>query len=197
MKRKTCENCLRPASVCYCSEIQFQDNAIKVIILQHPDEFAHPLGTAKMANLTFLNSHKLIGINFDNNSELQNLLKEKRAVILYPSDDAKVCSKNHKEEKIEILIVLDGTWRKAKRIYEESSILHSLEKIKLPDGQESKYQIRKAPKVNYLSTFESITYALNILEESNYSTSLQVLESQVKKHIELMGNKFDKFYNKN
>ncbi|MFT6630405.1 MAG: DTW domain-containing protein YfiP [Bacteriovoracaceae bacterium] len=197
MKRKTCENCLRPVTVCYCNEIQRQDNSISIIILQHPDEAGHPLGTGQMACLTFSNCQKFTGINFDNDQYFQSIIAIKNAAILYPSEAAMTLKNITQSSKsIELLIVLDGTWRKAKRIYEATSSIQSLPKVQLPKNYESKYLIRKAPKSNYLSTFESITYSLNILEKKEYSSSLKVLELQVEKHIKKMGKKFHRFYKK-
>ena len=198
MKRKTCENCLRPIIVCYCKDIHCQNNSIPILILQHPDEDGHPLGTGQMACLTYSKCQKMTGINFDNDQEFLSIMNHKNVAILYPSEDAIILTnESQPKRKLDLLIVLDGTWRKAKRIYEATTSLHSIPKVQLPKNYDSKYIIRKAPKDGYLSTFESITHALNILEQQDYNLSLNVLELQVGKHIKKMGSKFNKFYKKN
>eukprot|EP00850_Spirogloea_muscicola_P015848 SM000125S26053 [mRNA] locus=s125:43591:45007:- [translate_table: standard] len=64
------------------------------------------------------------------------------------------------------LVVLDGTWSKAKRLYHENTWLQDLPHFKLPPLQApSDYSyIRRQPKANCMSTLESIVYALQLLE---------------------------------
>eukprot|EP00850_Spirogloea_muscicola_P022965 SM000321S12198 [mRNA] locus=s321:68952:69812:+ [translate_table: standard] len=64
------------------------------------------------------------------------------------------------------LVVLDGTWSKAKRLYHENTWLRDLPHFKLPAlNAPSNYSyIRRQPKANCMSTLESIVYALQLLE---------------------------------
>ncbi|KAL3690027.1 hypothetical protein R1sor_016336 [Riccia sorocarpa] len=64
------------------------------------------------------------------------------------------------------LIVLDGTWSKAKRLFYENPWLHNLPHYRLPPSKgSSRYGIiRKEPKPGCMSTIESIVMALEVLE---------------------------------
>ncbi|KAL3690049.1 hypothetical protein R1sor_016358 [Riccia sorocarpa] len=64
------------------------------------------------------------------------------------------------------LIVLDGTWSKAKRLFYVNPWLHNLPHHRLPPSKgSSRYGIiRKEPKPGCMSTIESIVMALEILE---------------------------------
>ena len=203
MPREICSNCERPISVCFCNEIKVFSNQVKLIILQHPDETKHPLGTAKMAQLSFKNSHLFIGEEFNSNKELNKLLKINNgpSAILYPHKDAIEISQfdtktnpQDQVEEIQNLIVLDGTWRKAKRIFEKTDFLKELKFLSLNIKTDQKYKIRKAPKAGLLSTLEASAMALSVLDRSDYSDSTDVLEKQVAKHIKHMGQLYEKNY---
>ncbi|KAH7285462.1 hypothetical protein KP509_33G029200 [Ceratopteris richardii] len=91
--------------------------------------------------------------------------------LLFPSEkaielsDLPLNGENHESQVPSHLLVLDGTWSKAKRIYFENPWLKTIPHFKLSPSSPSLYEgVRKQPKSGYLSTLESIIYALKILE---------------------------------
>eukprot|EP00897_Mesotaenium_endlicherianum_P010041 jgi/Mesen1/9065/ME000578S08303 len=87
------------------------------------------------------------------------------------------------------LIVLDGTWPKAKRIYHQNPWLHALPHYKLPPSEPSHYGfIRRQPKLEFLSTVESIVYALRALEPETpgFGLVLSVFDSMVDDQVRYM-----------
>ncbi|GAB2277807.1 hypothetical protein Dimus_012511 [Dionaea muscipula] len=72
--------------------------------------------------------------------------------------------------EVKNLIVLDGTWAKAKRIYNENPWLSFLPCLRL-DVDANKLslfrEVRHQPKPGYLSTIESIVYALESFRDNN------------------------------
>ena len=86
------------------------------------------------------------------------------SVLLFPSERAVRIEANNFEVKN--LIVLDGTWAKAKRMYSENPWLKLLPHLKLDLDELSLYsEVRHQPKTGCLSTIESIVYALKALGE--------------------------------
>jgi hypothetical protein len=77
------------------------------------------------------------------------------------------------------LILIDGTWSKATRVYYEHGWLHSLPQYKLPLGKRtSRYKnLRKEPKKEYLSTLESGAWALQLIEPGLVEEIEGVLDS--------------------
>ncbi|GAQ78470.1 hypothetical protein KFL_000130530 [Klebsormidium nitens] len=77
------------------------------------------------------------------------------------------------------LILIDGTWSKATRVYHEHGWLHSLPQYKLPLGKRtSRYRnLRKEPKKEYLSTLESGAWALQLIEPALVDDIEGVLDS--------------------
>ncbi|CAI8586845.1 unnamed protein product [Vicia faba] len=90
----------------------------------------------------------------------------------------------YEEFDIEVknLIVLDGTWAKAKRIYSENPWLNILPHLKLEVNEMSLYgDVRSQPKAGYLSTIESIVFALKAIGEDHRGLDnlLDTFESMV------------------
>uniref|UniRef100_A0A7N0UD63 tRNA-uridine aminocarboxypropyltransferase n=1 Tax=Kalanchoe fedtschenkoi TaxID=63787 RepID=A0A7N0UD63_KALFE len=105
------------------------------------------------------------------------------SVLLFPSDNA-VGAEALVASGIEVknLIVLDGTWAKATRMYNENPWLKALPHLKLELDESSLYgEVRSQPKENCLSTIESIVYALKAVggAADGLDGLLDVFESMV------------------
>lgn len=92
------------------------------------------------------------------------------SVLLFPSDKAvDINDLDAIGFKVKNLIVLDGTWAKARRVYSENPWLNILPHLKLEVNEMSLYsEVRLQPKAGYLSTIESIVYALKAVGENNH-----------------------------
>ncbi|XP_048420167.1 uncharacterized protein LOC103966996 [Pyrus x bretschneideri] len=90
------------------------------------------------------------------------------SVLLFPSEEAvSVGDLEAMDIKVKNLIVLDGTWSKAKRMYGENPWLKLLPHLKLNVEKMSLYsEVRLQPKPGFLSTIESIVYALKAVGDS-------------------------------
>ncbi|KAL5804139.1 hypothetical protein ACOSQ3_030939 [Xanthoceras sorbifolium] len=105
------------------------------------------------------------------------------SVLLFPSEEAVgVDGLEAMNFEVKNLIVLDGTWSKAKRMYKENPWLKLLPQLKLDLDKMSLYsEIRHQPKAGYLSTIESIVYALKALGNNleGLNNLLDVFKSMV------------------
>ena len=110
--------------------------------------------------------------------------------LLYPSDKAielsdcfsKMGINNDVKDHPSHLIVLDGTWPKARRIYFNNPWLQKIPHYKLSPSSVSLYAgVRKEPKPECLSTIESIVFALKALEPETLGLDglLEVFDSMV------------------
>ncbi|CAK9175510.1 unnamed protein product [Ilex paraguariensis] len=102
------------------------------------------------------------------------------SVLLFPSEK----SVGFEDINFEVknLIVLDGTWAKAKRMYNENPWLQFLPHLKLDLDKPSLYgEVRHQPRAGCLSTIESIVYALNAVgdDSKGLDVLLDVFESMV------------------
>ncbi len=72
-----------------------------------------------------------------------------------------------------MIILLDGTWKKAYKMWQLSTNLHHLPLVSLDNVDIGNYRIRKSPKEQGVSTVEAGFLALSVLESAQ--TDLQPL----------------------
>lgn len=181
-KRARCQQCLRPPVACLCETIKVLDNRVNIVILQHPSEVKHAKGTAKIVELSLKNCDIIIGEDFSAVPQFQTLLKSsQRLMLLYPNDQAitpaqlkqqlAICVTNSGQASLDELtiIVLDGSWKKAYKIYCLNPLLQSLPCIGIEANEQSNYRIRKSSRSDSLSTLEACYQLLTELEGEELS----------------------------
>lgn len=184
--RDYCLTCLKVKEACYCHKIQKQTNISNVIILQHPSETKHAINTAKIAELSYNYCSIFIGEDFSNHNELNSLIKERNCYLLFPSNKSLGIEQFTSSSPI-TLIVIDGTWKKAKKILYLSKNLQSLNMLQLSNNYSPRYKIRKGPGDGYLSTLEAITYALEQIDQDNFSSVFEAFDYMINFQIKKMG----------
>jgi len=194
MSRIQCPRCHRPQSHCLCPLIPSLDSRTRVLLLQHPSEVDHALNTARLAALGLRNAELIVGEVFEG---LPRLLNQPgyRARLLFPADDAQPIQAYDPADEPLLLVVPDGTWRKARKILHLNPLLAALPRVTLADGGVSRYRLRKAPGPGALSTVEAIVQALQILEAPvSFEPLLRPFEALIEGQIAAMG---EETYQKN
>lgn len=195
MSRVLCQQCQRPEKACICTFTVHIDNDIPVLVLQHPSEVKQSKGTVSLLQQSLSQCQVIVGEDFTDNEILAQYLTRyaDSIALLYPSEqalelnaslsvvnsklaikpDENTENEADKLNKIKCIIILDGTWKKAYRMYMLNPNLHTINHIALPQGIESLYQIRKTKKDGALSSLEACCHALARLE--NKSQKYQIL----------------------
>jgi DTW domain-containing protein YfiP len=158
-----------------------------VLLLQHPSEVNHALNTARLAALGLNNAELVVGEVFE---ELPALLDQPgyRACLLFPADDARPLQAYAETDVPLLLVVPDGTWRKARKLLHLNPLLAALPRVTLATGVESRYRLRKAPGPGALSTVEAIVQALQVLEApASFEPLLRPFEALIEGQIAAMG----------
>lgn len=144
----------------------------------------HPVGRAAISNGFTVRKLQRKGLPQESNKfedfEEFDLVVPPGSVLLFPGTNSMEIGEL--ECKIKQLIVLDGTWAKARRMYYENPWLKLLPQLKLDPRKESLYsEVRHQPKSDCLSTIESIVCALKGLgnDEDALDEILQVFESMI------------------
>lgn len=164
-EREFCYTCWRAQILCLCKFVEVVANKKEIIFLQHPNERTMPFNTARLAHLSLAKSQLISGIYFNDNEIISALAaKQNRIGLLFPSAEAQDLSKA--PEQLESLIIVDGTWREAKKIIYHSSALQSIPHYSFSPEKPSNYRIRKEPSDSHISTIEATVYALGILEKN-------------------------------
>ena len=177
--------CLRAQSACICQWITPVDHQVEVLVLQHPLEVDNAKGSARLLCLSLAHSLMVTGEVFDEGA-LQVLLSAPRntnspsdqvrtPVLLYPPTPqdmgrlraAPILNLNLLEVPAQLrLIVLDGTWRKSRKMLHINPLLQALPRLSLRDTPAAYHAIRKAHRPGQLSTLEATCAALAQLENN-------------------------------
>jgi hypothetical protein len=157
--RATCWRCLKPSLLCVCERTPVVANRTRVFVLQHRRERAHAVGTARIARLGLQGVEVCEAVG---NVPRPPLAPD--AALLYPSPGARSLEELSPREKPSQLVVLDGTWRHARRLFLDNPWLSEMPHVRLTPEQPSRYRIRKQPAEHCVSTLESLVAALGILE---------------------------------
>ncbi|MBC7859090.1 MAG: DTW domain-containing protein [Burkholderiaceae bacterium] len=172
-RRAACATCLRAQAACICQWIAPVAHRVDVLILQHPMEVTNAKGSARLLHLSLPGSRLIVGEAFAPEN-LQPLLAGKHNVLLYPDTPADQSLGIAPPPALEPdwlrqpeslrLVVLDGTWRKSRKMLYLNPPLQRLPRLPLRDTPASHYLIRKAHAADQLSTLEASVYALAQLE---------------------------------
>ncbi len=170
--RPHCYCCDKPQSMCVCSYLRPIPNAVGVHILQHRREHRHALGTARLLRLGLASVHiHVLDLQGKGGVSTPVALPE-GAGLLYPSADARDLATLSEDERPDHLVVIDGTWAHANRIYRDNPWISDLPHYGLSPSEGSRYRIRTEPRPECLSTVESVVAALRCLQPDLNGTEM-------------------------
>lgn len=182
-QRPICPTCLRPLRACWCACIRSIDSAVQLLVLQHPMEAGHAKNTARLLHLCVAGSVLQVGETFEAAALLHWLHAPwpgqapgatVRTLLLYPPTPADpqlpvvaapplppawLAQPEHLR-----LVVLDGTWRKSRKMLYLNPALQQLPRLALRDVPQGRYAIRKAHAPDQLSSFEAAALGLAQLQ---------------------------------
>ncbi|WP_076923903.1 tRNA-uridine aminocarboxypropyltransferase [Pseudoalteromonas sp. EB27] len=188
MARTLCNHCNFALNTCICSATTNINNKVTVIILQHPSEEKIAKNTAKLLNLCLTDCQIIKGENNDDFSILKTL-PISSTVLLYPSENAINLDDSVEQpsiKKITHLIVVDGTWKKAYKILQLTPLLNQFKTVSFKKLPKNRYAIRKAPRVDSLSTLEAVAHSLFLIEQLNPAPLYNVLDELIQKQTQHM-----------
>lgn len=157
-----------------CDRVVAYPTERRVLILQHPQEQDALLGTAQLLAASLPAARIVIGLSWPN---LGAALGEpevdvKKWAVLFPDREAEgegVATRRGAPvdpRALSGIVVLDGTWSKAKALWWRNPWLTKLHRMTLKPKQPSIYgRLRAEPKREYVSTLESVGAALTLSGE--------------------------------
>jgi DTW domain-containing protein YfiP len=169
-RRAACPTCLRPQTTCICRWIDAHAFDTSLLILQHPLEVRNAKGSARLLHLCVPGSVMLTGEAFDPATLAAHLAADGRTpLLLYPQAPGAPAALDQPDPGQGgaaglRLVVLDGTWRKSRKMLHVNPLLATLPRLALRQMPASHYRIRKAHAPDQLSSFEAAAYALSALQ---------------------------------
>jgi DTW domain-containing protein YfiP len=157
-----------------CDRVVPYPTARRILILQHPQEQDVLLGSAQLLVASLPKAKLVVGLSWRN---LGHALGEEdvdasRWALVFPDREAEGEGVTDRRgatldpSKLEGIVVLDGTWSKAKTLYWRNPWLGRLNRLSLKPKEPSIYgRLRAEPRREYVSTLESAAAALTLCGE--------------------------------
>jgi len=183
--RRFCHNCRKAAPFCICGEIVPVENRTRIVIAQHKCERDHPIGTVRIASLGLLNSETRV-VWPDNEGRFAfGPIEMERPGLLYPGPGVTDLADVPAEARPHELLLLDGTWRDAQKLYRDNPWLRQLPRYSINPAAPGRYRLRREPNNRSLSTIEAIVQALATLEPETpgIGTLTDVFETMIDRQI--------------
>ncbi|HWA77003.1 MAG TPA: tRNA-uridine aminocarboxypropyltransferase [Polyangiaceae bacterium] len=175
MYASTCDICRRPTVACVCDRIVSHATERRVLILQHPQEQDALLGSAQIVAASLPKARVVVGLSWRRLADAlgEEAVDPARWAVLFPDGEASepgVTSRRGAAldpSALEGIVVLDGTWSKAKTLWWRNPWLNKLNRMSLKPARPSIYgRLRAEPRREYVSTLESVAAALTLCGES-------------------------------
>lgn len=170
----SCEVCHRPTAACVCDRIVTYDTQRRVVILQHPQEKDALLGSAQILTASLPKAKIVVGLSWRNFAHAlgEEDVDPRRWAVLFPDKEATGDQVRGRRgvsvepSALEGIVVIDGTWSKAKTLWWRNAWLLKLNRMNLEPKKPSIYgRLRAEPKGEYVSTLESVAAALTLCGE--------------------------------
>jgi DTW domain-containing protein YfiP len=151
----------------------------RVVFLQHPRESRVAIGTARIAQLGLTRSELHEGISFTDNARIQELLFQPGTALLFPGEGA--VAPGDLEQPPETLLVIDGTWPQARKMFALNPALQSVPRIGFVPEKPGNYRIRREPAAHCVATVEAVVEVLAAFERdrARFEPLIRAFDSMV------------------
>ena len=147
-----CFGCGLPARVCGCAAVDAILDVPPVIILRHPKERKRTLSTVSLIKQRY--PAVLV-----KEGELFEPLRQSNLALMFPGENLQHTCRDSVQSGA-TLILIDATWRKAKKILHVNPWLQMLPRVNLKPEKCSDYRLRKVSGVEALSSVEAFAAAM-------------------------------------
>jgi DTW domain-containing protein YfiP len=155
--RARCVRCRMHAELCLCAGLEPLRIRTRIVLATHPVERHKPTNTGNLVRLVLPSCEIRIAGRNDCPWDPTGL---EGAWLLHPSGAREL----EVSDRPPALVVVDGTWRQAKRMLEREPTLAALPRVRLPPGWPGDFRIRTTRHPDRLSTLEAVARALIIIE---------------------------------
>jgi DTW domain-containing protein YfiP len=160
-------------SLCVCALIPRLTTRTRVVLFIHRFEHRKPTNTGLLAASCLVGSEVHVR-GGESDANVPFVCPEgSRALVLFPYEGATPLDQVEPSEAPVTLVVPDGSWRQASKVYKRVPGLAGLPCVSLPPGAHSTYRLRTEAHEKGLSTIEAIARALGILEGAAVQAALE------------------------
>ncbi len=177
---RRCSVCLLAESVCICPWAAPRQSAVDFILLLHHDEVFKPTNTGRLiADIFPANVTAFEWSRTEPPAPLLALLADpnRYPVIVFPADATSGRTVHTTAPPLDgkrlTLVLLDGTWRQASRMFRSSAWLAGLPALTFATNQEGRYAVRQKIRDGQLATAEAAAELLRLCGEEENGQALE------------------------
>ncbi|EGW38852.1 DTW domain-containing protein [Desulfosporosinus sp. OT] len=180
---ESCNQCGLPIINCLCNKLSEVRTQAKFWILSSEREFYRPSNTARLLKLINPESTEIFLWERTKSPEqlIKNISREKYSVfVLFPVEDEELANRKvafQPTGNIPAFIILDGTWKEARKIFRKSDFLMGLPIVSIEPNYASSYDLRRGAAEGNLCTIET---AIEILKMNEEIETSQIIEDYYK-----------------
>lgn len=177
-----CEHCLVPSSECICQFRPKVDCQSAVCFIMYQGEYFKPSNTGRIIADVVQDNHAFLWQRTYYDPALISLLNNPAyaPILVFPQQYAEASRWINKPDeltrvnqgKIPLFVLLDGTWREAKKMF-KSEYLSKLPVLGIQPAEASKYQLREAAHIHQLCTAEVAIEVLKLADDHAAAVALE------------------------
>jgi DTW domain-containing protein YfiP len=174
-----CVRCTLQLEICMCAALPRVEARTQIVLIRHVTELLSTSNTGRFAALSLANSRVLGyggGPSFD-----ASALSGVGTALLYCSGPPRPLSFVPTR-----LVVLDGSFRQARRMYKRVPALRELPELTLPAPRITPTRLRTPTQPDGMSTIEAIAAALSLLEGPELAAPLWALHAELVRRADTM-----------
>ncbi|MBV1787744.1 DTW domain-containing protein [Marinobacterium sp. D7] len=173
-----CEACRLPTESCICEHRAEVAAQCQFWLLMHHNEFYKPTNTGRLIADSLAGTRIFEWSRTEPPQALLDALNDPRYApcIVFPAGDDyrdRMIDAPVDDTRIPVFIILDGTWRQARRMFRHSRYLQHLPVIEPKTQRLSRYSLRRSTVDHHLCTAE---VAIALLEQFNEQDAAAHLE---------------------
>lgn len=176
---ESCNNCGLPTVNCICNLAEKIKTDAHFWFLTSAKEFNRPSNTARLMKL--LNPEATEIYLWERTKKPIELISKINSgnyevYLLFPAEDEELKNRQvsyRRAGKIPAFIILDGTWKEARKIYRKSEYLKNLSIISLEPVGNSRFDLRKGADLGNLCTIEAAIEILKLNGEGVNATKTE------------------------
>lgn len=182
-----CDHCLLPQADCICFAKPSACARSAFLFLMYTGECFKPTNTGRLIADVAMDNHAFVWDRTQPDPALLALLSNPvyQPIVIFPTQYAspeRCITAPPESGKIPLFILLDGTWREAKKMFSKSPYLDNFPVLGIQPEQASSYQLREAAHLHQLCTAEVAIEVLKVAKDTAAANALADYFHTFRKH---------------
>lgn len=176
---KNCDNCGLPIITCICDKVKEVNTKSRFIILSNERETFRNTNTARILKLVNpISTEIVVWKRGQKHKEILKYLNNElyEVYLIFPTIDEYMKKRKveyNNNNKIQVFIIIDGTWNEAWKIVRKSEYLDKLPIIAIDIKKTSKFVLRRGQEEGNLCTIET---AIELLRMNKEEINANIIE---------------------